>query len=62
MEENVVLQVLLHEGNGLEIRIGNDDKINPLMLIGVLEQVKSNILNGNQVVEESQIEKPKYDA
>jgi hypothetical protein len=62
MEENVVLQVVLHEGNGLEIRIGNDDKINPLMLIGVLEQVKSNILNGNQVVEESQIEKPKYDA
>jgi hypothetical protein len=44
MEENVVLQVLLHGEEGLEIRIGNKDKVNPLTLVGILEQVKMNIL------------------
>ena len=44
MEENVVLQVLLHGEEGLEIRIGNKDKVNPLTLVGISEQVKMNIL------------------
>jgi hypothetical protein len=44
MEENVVLQVLLHGEEGLEIRVGNKDKVNPLTLVGILEQVKMNIL------------------
>lgn len=50
-ENNVVLQVLLHEGNGLEIRVGNQDKVNPLTLVGILEQVKLNILSGNSEME-----------
>jgi len=46
MEEPiVVLQVTLHDNDGIEIRIGGGDKINPLMLVGILEQVKSGILN-----------------
>lgn len=63
MEENVVLQVILHEGNGLEIRVGNEEKINPLMLVGILEQVKINILAGGQATEiEDMPSKAKYDA
>lgn len=46
MEEPiVVLQVTLHDNDGIEIRIGGGDKINPLMLVGILEQVKSGVLN-----------------
>ena len=67
MEENIVLQVVLHEGEGLEIRVGRE-KINPLMLVGILEQVKLNILTGDSNVEEltenpfDKEVKPKYDA
>jgi len=49
MEETVVLQVVLHGDEGLEIRLGSEDKtknINPLMLVGILEQVKLNVLSG----------------
>jgi len=49
MEENVVLQVLLHGEEGLEIRVGNQEKINPLTLVGILEQVKMNILSGGSM-------------
>lgn len=46
MEEPIViLQVTLHDNEGIEIRIGGGDKVNPLMLVGILEQVKSGILN-----------------
>jgi hypothetical protein len=46
MEEPlVVLQVTLHENEGIEIRIGSGDKVNPLMLVGILEQVKAGILD-----------------
>ena len=65
MNDNVVLQVILHEGDGLEIRLGNEEKINPLALVGILEQVKFNILSGGSQVEEvskESKEKPKYDA
>jgi len=67
MEENIVLQVILHEGNGIEIRVGNDDKISPLMLVGILEQVKLNILGTAQTQEMTsedvlQSKGPKYDA
>ena len=66
MEENIVLQVVLHEGQGLEIRLGGSDKINPLMLVGILEQVKLNVLTSDSNVEEIK-ENPfnkqsKYDA
>ena len=43
-EPIVVLQVTLHENDGIEIRIGGGDKVNPLMLVGILEQVKVGIL------------------
>ncbi len=49
MEENVVLQVILHGEEGLEIRVGNQEKINPLTLVGILEQVKMNILSGGSM-------------
>jgi hypothetical protein len=46
MEEPlVVLQVALHDNDGIEIRIGGGDKVNPLMLVGILEQVKAGIIN-----------------
>jgi hypothetical protein len=66
MEENVVLQVILHGEEGLEIRVGNQEKINPLTLIGILEQVKMNILSGGSM-ETGEAEMPvqaagKYDA
>jgi hypothetical protein len=51
MEENVVLQVILHGEEGLEIRVGNQDKVNPLTLVGILEQVKLNILSGESGME-----------
>lgn len=45
MEEPIViLQVSLHDNDGIEIRIGGGDKVNPLMLVGILEQVKVGIL------------------
>jgi hypothetical protein len=66
MNENIVLQVILHEGDGLEIRLGNEDKISPLMLIGILEQVKMNILSGIQIQDLSEVPTEskaiKYDA
>jgi hypothetical protein len=65
MEETVVLQVILHGDEGLEIRLGNENnKINPLMLVGILEQVKMNVLssgNSEEPMEEQEV-KPKYDA
>lgn len=46
MEEPViVLQVALHDNKGIEIHIGTGDIINPLMLVGILEQVKAGIIN-----------------
>lgn len=44
-EPLVVLQVTLHDNDGVEIRIGGGDKVNPLMLVGILEQVKAGILD-----------------
>ena len=61
MEDNVVLQVILHEDKGLEIRLGNEDKINALMLVGILEQVKFNVLQGQDPLE-APSERKQYDA
>jgi hypothetical protein len=56
MEEPiVVLQVTLHENEGVEIRIGGGDKVNPLMLVGILEQVKAGILDDLKL---SRVEQP----
>jgi hypothetical protein len=65
MEENVVLQVILHEESGIEIHLGNSQKVNPLMLIGILEQVKLNLLSNTQMEEVSETpvtNQGKYDA
>jgi hypothetical protein len=65
MEENVVLQVILHEESGIEIHLGNSQKVNPLMLIGILEQVKLNLLSNAQMEEISETpvtNQGKYDA
>ena len=65
MNENIVLQVILHEGEGLEIRVGDDTKVNPLMLVGILEQVKLNILStGTMTQDMGEVvqQNPKYDA
>jgi hypothetical protein len=51
--------VILHGEEGLEIRVGNDNKINPLTLVGILEQVKMNILSGET---DAQPSKHGYDA
>lgn len=62
MEEKIVLQVILHEDNGLEVHIGEaGDKISPLTLVGILEQVKLNIFEGMTV---EKVKKPSktYDA
>lgn len=65
MKENIVLQVILHDGEGLEIRVGDETKINPLMLVGILEQVKLNILNTGTMTQdmgEAPVSKTTYDA
>lgn len=53
MESNIVLQVIMHEEGGLEIMVGNTENVNPLTLIGIIEQIKMNILSNVQVQEVS---------
>ena len=63
MEENVILQIILHEENGVEVHLNNSEKINPLILIGILEQVKMNLLNDAHIEEVSPKSNTKtYDA
>lgn len=59
-KEKVVLQVILHEDGGLEIRVPETQSINALMLVGVLEQVKMGILSGEPMVQ--QPSRTQYDA
>lgn len=47
MEDNIILQVTLHENEGIEIYVGGKS-VSPLSLIGILEQVKFNILNDSK--------------
>jgi len=61
MEDNVILQVTLHENEGIEIYVGGNS-VSPLSLIGILEQVKFNILSNNTVPNLAENNKPKYDA
>jgi hypothetical protein len=51
MEENVILQIVMHADEGIEVRVNNDNKVSPLLLIGIIEQVKMNILSGGQMEE-----------
>ena len=43
MEKNVILQVIMNDNDALEIRVGGSDKLPPLMLVGILEQLKLQI-------------------
>lgn len=61
MEDNVILQVTLHENEGIEIYVGGNS-VSPLSLIGILEQVKHNILTQNTTPNLADTNKPKYDA
>lgn len=45
MEKQVILQVALNENDSLEIQVGGANKFPPLMLVGILEQVKLQILS-----------------
>jgi|APFre7841882793_1041355.scaffolds.fasta_scaffold00162_21 hypothetical protein len=44
MENNVILQVVLNDDNAVQISVGGSDKLPPLLLVGILEQVKMQIL------------------
>lgn len=62
MSDKVILQVTLKEGDSIEIKMGGE-QINPLMLVGILEQVQLNILDGlNTTVEEPKLSNQSYDA
>lgn len=63
MEENVVLKVTLHKDNGIEIHVGSEN-VSPLTLVGILEQVKYNILSNSSPIEEQVVSgnTTKYDA
>jgi hypothetical protein len=61
MEDNVILQVTLHENEGIEIYVGGKS-VSPLSLIGILEQVKFNILNDNIMPNIVGDNKTQYDA
>jgi hypothetical protein len=61
MEDNVILQVTLHENEGIEIYVGGKS-VSPLSLIGILEQVKFNILNDTSMSNMASGDKTQYDA
>jgi hypothetical protein len=63
MEENVVLKVTLHKDGGIEIHVGSEN-VAPLTLVGILEQVKYNILSNSSPMEEQAVSgnTAKYDA
>jgi hypothetical protein len=44
MEKQVILQVALNENDALEIQVGGANKFPPLMLVGILEQVKLQVI------------------
>lgn len=44
MEKQIILQVALNENDGIEIQIGGANKFPPLMLVGILEQVKLQVI------------------
>ena len=62
MEDNVVLKVILHDDHGLEVQLGSaGDKISPLTIVGILEQVKLNVFEG-LTIEKVQKPSKQYDA
>jgi hypothetical protein len=59
MEENVILQVVLNDDNAVQISVGGTDKIPPLLLVGILEQVKMQILTeSNETLQKEEVYNP----
>jgi hypothetical protein len=50
MEEKVILQVSLSEANDIEILVNHQSGVSRLTLIGIIEQVKANLLSEPQEV------------
>lgn len=62
-ESIVVLQISLHDNDAIEIRMGGGDKVNSLMLLGILEQVQLGILADITLpVQETLDKNQQYDA
>lgn len=62
MADQIILQVTLKDGEAIEIKMGGE-QINPLMLVGILEQVQLNILDGlSTITEEPKLSNQTYDA
>ena len=61
MENKVILQVSMGDNHSLEVQILNKD-ISPLLLVGVLEQVKLHVLNGYEPYEVPSESHQSYDA
>lgn len=62
MADQIILQITLKDGDAIEIKTGGD-QINPLMLVGILEQVQLNILDGlSTTTEEPKLSNQTYDA
>jgi hypothetical protein len=51
MEENVILQVSLSETNDIEILVNQQSGVSRLTLVGIIEQVKTNLLSEPQTIE-----------
>ena len=48
MDTKIILQVALNDDNSLEVQVGSAyEAIPQLMLVGILEQVKTQILNND---------------
>jgi len=62
MDSNVILQISLHDEDGIEVRMGESLDINPLILVGILEQVKINIIQDAQTKQALPSPANKYDA
>jgi hypothetical protein len=62
MEKTVILQVALNENDSLEIQVGGANKFPPLMLVGILEQVKMQILTDMDNLSNDDPTPKQYDA
>jgi hypothetical protein len=59
IKSKVLIKVSLHESGGLEVEI-NSGETGKMAVIGILEQIKYNLLNSDNEVENLDVKK--YDA
>jgi hypothetical protein len=64
LEKSTILAIHVHEDNGIEIEIALEKAgMNPITFIGILEQIKHNLLSGaNQTESGVDTTTPKGDA